>query len=87
MICVSRLDDITARHLAKVVESSDDAIISKSLDSIVTSWNQGAERIFGYKEEEMIGRSITAIIPPDRLDEEPQIVAEAGGGTAVGPEG
>ena len=69
--------------LAAIVDSSDDAIISKSVDSIVTSWNQGAERIFGYKEEEMIGRSITAIIPPDRLDEEPQIVTRLKRGERV----
>ena len=57
------LNDITARHLAKVVESSDDAIVSKDLNSIITSWNPGAERIFGYTAEEAIGKSIRMIIP------------------------
>jgi PAS domain S-box-containing protein len=61
-------------HFAAIVESSDDAIISKTLESIVTSWNKSAERIFGYTAQEMIGVSITKIVPPDRLDEEPQIL-------------
>ena len=61
-------------HFAAIVESSDDAIISKTLESIVTSWNNSAERIFGYTAQEMIGVSITKIVPPDRLDEEPQIL-------------
>ena len=60
---VSDVDDITARHLAKVVESSDDAIVSKDLNSIVTSWNPGAERIFGYAAAEIVGKSIRIIIP------------------------
>jgi PAS domain S-box-containing protein len=62
-------------HLAAVVASSDDAIISKTLDGIIVSWNEGAERIFGYAAEEVIGKSITLILPPDHLDEEPQILA------------
>ncbi|AEV96593.1 PAS/PAC sensor signal transduction histidine kinase [Niastella koreensis GR20-10] len=61
-------------HFAAIVESSDDAIISKTLESIVTSWNKSAERIFGYTAQEMIGVSITKIVPPDRLDEEPEIL-------------
>jgi PAS domain S-box-containing protein len=60
--------------LAAIVESSDDAIIGKSLDSIVTSWNRGAERIFGYSAEEILGKPITILIPPDRLEEEPQVI-------------
>ena len=75
MICVSRLDDITARHLAKVVESSDDAIISKDLSSIITSWNPAAERIFGYSAEEAVGKSIRMIIP-DHLQGEEDMVLE-----------
>lgn len=62
-------------YLAAIVESADDAIISKTLGSIVTSWNTGAERIFGYTAEEMIGQSITKLIPPGHDDEEPQIIA------------
>jgi PAS domain S-box-containing protein len=61
--------------LAAIVQSSDDAIVSKTLDGIVTSWNRAAERIFGYSAEEAIGRSITLIIPPDRIREEEGVLA------------
>jgi PAS domain S-box-containing protein len=67
--------ELAQLYLAAIVESADDAIISKTLESIVTSWNQGAERIFGYTADEMIGQSITKLIPPDHDDEEPQIIA------------
>ena len=62
-------------YLATIVESSDDAIISKNLDGIVTSWNRGAEAMFGYRASEMIGRPILVIFPPDRLLEEDRILA------------
>ena len=62
------------RWLASIVESSDDAIISKNLDGIITSWNKGAERIFGYTAEEAIGQPITIVIPQDRHDEERSIL-------------
>jgi PAS domain S-box-containing protein len=61
-------------HLAAIVESSDDAIISKSLEGIILSWNQGAARLFGYTAEEVIGKSIMILIPPDRAFEEPDIL-------------
>jgi PAS domain S-box-containing protein len=74
--------DITVRkqaeelrsHLAAIVESSDDAIIGKTLDGVVVSWNPGAERIYGYKAEEMVGQPVSLLVPPDRLDEIPQIL-------------
>ena len=69
--------------LSALIESADDAIISKTLDGIITSWNKGAERIFGYKAEEVIGKPITVIIPPDHLDEEPQILARLRAGDRV----
>jgi PAS domain S-box-containing protein len=59
-----------SRRLSAIVESSDDAIVSKDLDGIVVSWNHGAERIFGYTAQEMVGRSITVLIPQDALNEE-----------------
>jgi PAS domain S-box-containing protein len=63
------------RWLASIVESSDDAIVSKNLDGIITSWNRGAERTFGYSAEEAIGQPITIIIPQDRRDEERVILS------------
>jgi PAS domain S-box-containing protein len=65
---------IASQRLAAIVESANDAIISKDLNGIVTSWNRAAEQMFGYRAEEMIGRSITAIIPPDLQADEPRIL-------------
>jgi PAS domain S-box-containing protein len=62
------------RWLASIVESSDDAIVSKNLDGVITSWNRGAERVFGYAAEEVIGQPITIVIPQDRQDEERTIL-------------
>src|SRR6201996_3710915 len=67
--------EFLAQHLAAIVESSDDAIISKSLDGIIQTWNRGAERVFGYTADEVIGQPVTILMPPDRLDEEPGILA------------
>jgi PAS domain S-box-containing protein len=79
---INMLVDVTARRaagaaealLAAIVQSSDDAIISKSLDGIITSWNKSAERLFGHTAEEAVGRSISILFPPDRLEEEPKII-------------
>lgn len=67
--------ELARAHLAAIVESSDDAIVSKNLDSIILSWNRGAERLFGYTEVEAVGQSITMLIPPERRDEEREILA------------
>jgi PAS domain S-box-containing protein len=66
---------LAARLLASIVESSDDAIVRKSLDGTIESWNAGAERLFGYPAEEAVGRHISLIIPAERIAEEDQIIA------------
>ena len=79
---INMLLDITERKqaelasglLAAIVDSSDDAIISMNLEAIITSWNRGAERLFGHTAEEAIGQNITLIIPPDRRQEEATIL-------------
>jgi len=71
--------------LSAIVDSSEDAIISKDLDGIVTSWNKGAERIFGYQADEVIGRPISILMPPDRVDEEPGILQRIRHGERVEP--
>ncbi|HEX5323610.1 MAG TPA: PAS domain S-box protein [Capsulimonadaceae bacterium] len=73
-IAERRRADEAKYHLASIVESSDDAIISKDLNGIITSWNTGAERLFGYTAEEVIGQPILIIYPPDRHGEMPQIL-------------
>jgi PAS domain S-box-containing protein len=69
--------------LAAIVESSDDAIITKDLNGIITSWNKGAERIFGYTAEEITGKPVLVLIPPDRKSEEPAILARLRAGERV----
>ncbi|HWB82597.1 MAG TPA: PAS domain S-box protein [Bryobacteraceae bacterium] len=79
-----RVDDERASLLLKaIVDSSDDAIISKDLDGTITSWNKSAERIFGYTAKEAIGQSITILIPDDRLDEETNILSRLRRGERV----
>jgi len=70
-------------RLAAMVESSDDAIISKTLEGIITSWNKGAERIYGYSAEEALGRPISMLVPPERPDEVPEILEKIGRGEKV----
>jgi PAS domain S-box-containing protein len=78
-----RQADRNARLLAAIVESSDDAIISKDLNGVITSWNQGAERLFGYTAAEAVGQSITILIPPERIEEETRILASLRRGERV----
>ena len=72
-----------ALRLAAIVDSSEDAIVGKDLNGIVESWNAGAERIFGFTAAEMIGRSITTIIPPDRAEEEEGVLARIRAGRSI----
>lgn len=70
-------------HYAALVESSDDAIVGKTLESRISSWNRGAERLFGYTREEMLGRPISLLIPADRADEEQEIMEKIRRGESV----
>jgi PAS domain S-box-containing protein len=79
----SKRAEANRARLAAIVESSLDAIIGKNLDGTITSWNAGAERIFGYSAGEVVGRSITAMLPADRLDEEDRIFRRIRSGERV----
>src|ERR1041385_2593799 len=79
---IIRPPDPTLR-LAAIVESSDDAIVSKDLNGIITSWNKGAEDLFGFTADEAIGRSITMVIPADRLSEEDMVLGRIRRGERV----
>ena len=67
-------NDEAAQHYAAIVESSDDAILSKDVNGVITSWNNGAQRLFGYTSQEAVGKPVTLLIPVDRHDEEPKIL-------------
>ena len=82
-ITPQRRGEITQARLAALVDSSDDAIISKTLDGVITSWNAGAERIFGWTAAEAVGRHITLIIPDDRRAEEDEVLARIRRGERV----
>ncbi|MHB8525876.1 MAG: PAS domain S-box protein [Candidatus Acidiferrales bacterium] len=88
---INMLMDVTERkkagefqaYLAAIVDSSDDAIVSKNLDGVITSWNQSAERLFGYSAAEAVGQHITLIVPPDRLHEEAMILRDLRAGNRI----
>jgi PAS domain S-box-containing protein len=80
---VRKLSEQALTRLAAIVESSDDAIVSKDLGGIIQTWNAGAERLFGYRAEEVVGCPITRLLPPERIDEEEQIMARLRSGQRV----
>jgi PAS domain S-box-containing protein len=82
-ISIHKQAEEKSAKLAAIIESSDDAIISKTLESVITSWNDSAERIFGYAADEIIGETIYKLIPPNRQHEEPQILARLKSGERV----
>jgi len=82
-ITQQRHAEVMSERLSAIIASSDDAIVSKDLNSIVTSWNDGAVRIFGFAADEMIGESILKIIPEDRREEEPKILSQLKKGLRV----
>ncbi len=69
-----RLSEAVSARLAAIIESSDDAIIGKDLDGVITSWNAGAERLYGYTAREVVGRKVTLLMPSDRRNEESEIL-------------
>ena len=79
----ARRAERNASLLASIVESSDDAIVSKNLEGIIMSWNQGAERLFGYTADEVVGKSVNILIPPELSEEEPKILARLRRGERV----
>jgi PAS domain S-box-containing protein len=85
VVAERRRDEAALARLASIVESSDDAIVSKTLEGVVTSWNGGAERLYGYSAEEAIGRPVSMIIPPDRPNELLRIMARIKRGEHVEP--
>ncbi|TXH94346.1 MAG: diguanylate cyclase [Rheinheimera sp.] len=78
-----KLAELNWAHFKAIIDSSDDAIISKNIHGIVSSWNRGAEKIFGYSANEMIGQPLTCIIPHERQHEEPEILARIAAGEKV----
>jgi len=88
---IAVMTDVTARHeaeemralLAAIVQSANDAIVSKRLDGTITSWNRAAERLFGYSAEAIVGQSVLVMVPPDRLDEEQSLLARLSAGERV----
>src|SRR5258707_2491791 len=77
--------EVVGQRLAAIVDSSEDAIVSKDLNGTIESWNGGAERLFGYQASEVIGKSILMIVPPDRHDEEQGILERIRRGERIEP--
>lgn len=77
--------EVIERRLAAIIESSEDAILSTDLDMVVTSWNKGAERLYGYRAEEVLGRPVTMLVPGDRPAEEAEIIAHIRNGLRIEP--
>ena len=75
VVAERKRDEAALAHLASIVEYSDDAIVSKTLEGIITSWNAGAERLYGYSAAEVVGRSVSIIIPPDHPNELLRVLA------------
>lgn len=82
-ISQKKIDKERQATLAAIVDSSDDAIVSKTLDGIITSWNKAAQRMFGFSEEEAIGKHISIIIPPERIEEETMIISNIRSGRKI----
>jgi two-component system sensor histidine kinase VicK len=82
-ITETRLAEEKSARLSAIIDSSEDAIISKTLEGIVTTWNNSAERTFGYTSDEMVGQPILKLLPPDRQEEEPMILAKLRNGERV----
>ncbi len=78
-----RTEEEKLLFLASIVESSDDAITGKTLDGIILSWNPGAEKIYGYSADEVIGKPISILVPPDHPDEIPQLLKRIGKGERI----
>ncbi|KUM52585.1 hypothetical protein AR688_09860 [Rheinheimera sp. EpRS3] len=78
-----KLAQLNLAHFKAIVDSSDDAIISKNIHGIIASWNRGAEKVFGYTAAEMVGKPMTLIIPPERLHEEPELLSKIAAGEKV----
>ena len=74
---------LAAEHYVAIIESSDDAILSKDLNGVIMTWNRGAQFLFGYTAEEAVGKPVTILIPMDRYDEEPMILERIRRGQSI----